>query len=144
MIIEFDDLLKSPTADARGIRNIPGEAEVECLKMLLDNLLQPINEMTPLRITSGYRCRELNKAVGGVDTPGHISQHVLGMAADCQPMTIKLNQLMNLVISSGLEFDQLILEHGSWVHMSYNKGKNRKQAFIIGLDGAVTPYKWEV
>lgn len=82
-------------------------------------------------ISSGYRCSEVNKAVGGVPT----SQHCKGMAADIylDGDTDKESVYFNW-IKKNLDFDQLILEgtqKSSWVHVSYKSPKlNRKKAWM--------------
>ena len=82
-------------------------------------------------ISSGYRCREVNAAVGGVPT----SQHCKGMAADIYlgGDTDKERLYFNC-IKKNRDFDQLILEgtdKSSWVHVSYNAPKlNRKKAWM--------------
>lgn len=84
----------------------------------------------PITITSGIRCPELNKAVGGAPT----SQHVTGHAADiipqrhgsCQDHFCKL-------LKSHLIFDQLILEEANgkvWIHISYRGMSGRREALV--------------
>lgn len=91
------------------------------IKALVENLLQPLRNAWggPLIINSGYRCRELNEAVGGVET----SQHTKGMAADVgvtDPFS-----LAKLAVKMKLDFDQMII-YPSFVHFSYKKdGENR-------------------
>ena len=136
MDLTIEDMIRSDTAKAKGIDNTPTTQVTLRMQALLDNLVNPINKIIPLRITSGYRCKELNAAVGGVPT----SQHTFGMAADTIPQGHNLIELMDTVIQSGLEFDQLILEKGVWVHMSYYAEHNRKQALIIHQDGRVEEY----
>ena len=77
-------------------------------------------------ITSGYRTKAVNDAVGGSST----SQHTKGEAADIDAGSKSENQkLYNLIKQMG-EYDQLINENDfSWVHVSYKRvGYNRRQA----------------
>ena len=74
-------------------------------------------------ITSGYRCSEVNKLVGGVSN----SQHTIGQAVDFVVNGMTPMQIIEQIKSFGVEFDQLINEYNKWVHISYNKGKNRHQ-----------------
>ena len=115
---EFTD---SITAKARGIENTPTPEAIANIELLVSNILDPAREKfgSPIKINSGYRTKELNKAVKGSDT----SQHMRGQAAD---ITSKDNfRLFNLLKS--LPFDQLIWERGGqWVHVSYNEGYNRR------------------
>jgi hypothetical protein len=84
----------------------------------------------PIKIGSGFRCQQLNKAVGGV----YNSQHLKGQAADlCIDGDLKKGRKWFNYIKDHLPFDQLIWEHNAkgnyWVHVSFvypDFGKNRK------------------
>jgi uncharacterized protein YcbK (DUF882 family) len=122
----YSEFTKSDTAARKHIQNEITTFEVrDNIKALVDNLLQPLRDAwdAPLFINSGYRCPELNKAVGGVAT----SQHVLGMAADvgCS----NPYELAKLVKKLRLPFDQMGL-YDTFVHLSYrDDGENRNQIF---------------
>ena len=114
---------------------IPEEA-LQKIKDLCINLIQPIREKlnSSITISSGYRNKQLNKLVGGEEN----SQHMKGEAADIIAPGIPNIDLYNL-IKNNFEYDQLILEFynsknpfSGWVHVSYRKGNNRKNAFKIG------------
>ena len=50
------------------------------------------NEVSPIIISSGFRCKELNKLVGGVSN----SYHLLGLAADIvAPSTLQRSSVVN-------------------------------------------------
>lgn len=127
----LEELTASATAKAKGIKNVPSTQEVACLTALAQNVLQPLREWwgKPITIGSGYRCPELNKAVGGVSN----SQHMKGMAVDlCIDGDIQKGKKWFNYIKDHLAFDQVIWEHnvkGSyWVHVSFDPfGCNRKQ-----------------
>lgn len=126
------ELCQSATAAAKGIDNTPPISATARLINLISDILDPVREKwgKPIRVTSGYRCPALNKAVGG--TPN--SQHLRGEAADITTGSKKDNQtLYELIKSSGLDFDQLIDEKDfTWLHISYTKTrKNRRNAFKI-------------
>jgi hypothetical protein len=120
----LDEFVKSDTAVKKGIKNTPDYEAIENLAALCVNVLQPVREAVkePLLISSGYRCPELNKAVGGVPT----SQHVKGEAADIHCNRTTARALFGLIRGMGIEFDQLIL-YQTMVHVSFCEGKNRKQ-----------------
>ena len=126
-------MMRSDTADRRGIDNRCSKEDAERLKKLIENVLDPLREAygKPIKVNSGYRCPELNKAVGGSKT----SDHMKGCAADIvgTPNTKSENKrLFELVKSLDLSFDQLIDEKGfSWVHVSYREGNNRKQVLAM-------------
>ena len=132
----LDELRDSSTAKKLGIVNAPGVDEVCALCALVHNVLQPLRDAMgePIKIGSGYRCPQLNRAVGGVGN----SQHLTGQAADlCIDGDIKKGERWFEWILTHCEFDQLIWEHnpktGSyWVHVSYRAdGKNRKQVLSL-------------
>jgi hypothetical protein len=130
----LDELLASATAKQQHIINAPGVDEVCNLCALVHNVLQPLRDAMgeSIKIGSGYRCPQLNKAVGGVPT----SQHMKGEAADlCIDGDMKKGKRWFEWIKSHCDFDQLIMEHNAkgtyWVHVSYRAdGKNRRQ--VIG------------
>lgn len=122
----LEELTHSNTAILNNIENIPNKEEIENLKELCENVLQPIRDKygKPIYINSGYRCPTLNRKVGGVSNSQHLAQR--GAAADIHSDDNK--ELWDLIASMDLEYDQLIDESNlSWIHISYNKGKNRKQ-----------------
>ena len=87
------ELIESNTALRLGIDNTPSKEGIWKLTLLATNLLQPIrNELGPLRVTSGYRSPELNKAIGGSTK----SQHCKCQAVDLQ--FVKLNKIDNIKI----------------------------------------------
>ena len=127
------EFIRSDTAAKLGIDNRCKLEHVPNIKALVANVLDPLRAAygKPIRITSGFRCPKLNKAVGGSST----SQHMSGMAADIvgTPDTVAENtKLFNLIQSLGLPFDQLIDEKGMrWVHVSFSLKKNRHQVFKL-------------
>lgn len=124
--------LKELCTTNTGINNFPTWQAVDNLKILVTNLLDPLRIKwgKPLIVSSGYRSPEVNKAVGGVNN----SQHLEGRAVDLDIGTVDDNKkLFEFIATSGLAFDQLILENkGQWVHVSFNINKNRQQ--ILHLD----------
>ena len=121
------EFVKSNTAARMGINNNPSEDVKKNIELLVEKILDPLREKfgKPIIVTSGYRCKELNKAVGGAAK----SQHMSGEAADIRSVedSKRANkELFNLIIELGLPFDQLINEHDyDWVHVSYGK-RNRR------------------
>jgi hypothetical protein len=126
----LDELTASATAKQMRIINAPGVDEVCNLCALVHNVLQPLRDAMgeSIKIGSGYRCPQLNKAVGGVSN----SQHMKGEAADlCIDGDMKKGKRWFEWIKSHCDFDQLIMEHNAkgtyWVHVSYRAdGKNRR------------------
>lgn len=129
------EFVRSETADRRGIDNKLPKELLPNVQALINNVLDPLREAwgKPITVTSGYRCKALNKAVGGSAT----SQHMVGQAADVTAGSRKENKrLFYLIQELGLDFDQEIWEKGNsegpdWVHVSYREGNNRKQVLLL-------------
>ena len=126
----IEELCRSQVAASLGIDNEPKREDIIAnLKRLAFHTLEAVrllNDNKPITITSGYRCKELNRAVGGVAT----SQHQNGCAADFVVGSAEENRkLFEKIKSSGsVPFDQLILEpKAGWIHISYVEGGNRFQ-----------------
>lgn len=132
---KLEELLQSDTALAASIENLPSWSDVENLKKLAVLVLDPIRQAwgQPLKVTSGYRSPQLNAAVGGVPTSGHLE----GCAADLALSdwsTRKVSELYNLIVwlveSGAIEVDQVIYyRKKKIVHVS-NDSPRRKQ-FIV-------------
>ena len=128
------ELCASATARRLGIRNIPDATQQDNLVRLVDHILDPLRKAwgAPIIVTSGFRCPQLNAAVGGARR----SQHTLGQAADIR--TVNNSQednrrLRDLIVALDLPYDQLIDEFDcSWIHVSYRE-ENRRHQFLYAL-----------
>ena len=139
------EVTRSETAKRKGISNMPTPEHIENFKKLAENVFQPIRDhfAVPIRISSGYRSKELNTAIGGSLS----SQHCQGEAIDIDMdgTTITNKQIFDF-IKNNLNFDQLIWEFGTdknpdWVHVSYEStGKQRKQILVAKRVGGKTTY----
>ena len=129
----IQELTISNTAQRKCIDNTPDQKAAAALTALVANVLDPLREAwgKPIVVNSGYRCPKLNRAVGGVAR----SQHTKGEAADIRTLSNRRwenEQLFKFIVQLKLPFDQLIDEHGySWIHVSYSKGKNRRQVLHV-------------
>lgn len=132
---KLSEFFASSTADKNGIINKPGldeKATVERnINSLVDNVLDPIRDelCTPVVITSGYRCPQVNKLVGGANN----SQHMSGCAADfhVQGFTSSMMRNVFLYIYDNMDFDQLIYyRNKNIIHVSYVENGNRHEAFL--------------
>ena len=142
----LDELVKSQTAVRKDINNMPNPDQIENLKALAANILQPVRSHfdKPLIISSGFRCAELCIAIGSSIN----SQHAKGEASDFEIWGTS-NEELATWIKSELEFDQLILEFWSednpnsgWVHCSYSRDHIRNESLIASKnEGAKTTYK---
>lgn len=131
------ELTKSATAQRRGIKNTPSKEVTNSLTALIEKILDPLREAygKPIIVDSGYRCPQLNAAVGGAAS----SQHVKGEAADIRTLTdtpTENKKLFDLIIKLKLPFDQLIDEHGfNWVHVSFGPRHRRQILKAIKKNG---------
>ena len=118
----FKEMIRSATAEKQGIDNMPKEIGIiDNLDQLIEQVLEPLRVAMcfPVVISSGYRCKELNKAVGGVTN----SLHMQGRAAD-----INCGKTRNQLIydwlkahrdSGALPIRELLWEQsGTWVHVA--------------------------
>ena len=121
----MSELIHSDKAVQYNINNMPDITSLDNLFNLIVYCLQPIREKIgkPMIISSGYRCPRVNKLVGGKDN----SQHQKGQAVDFTIKGLSVQNIIQLIVKSGIEYDQLINEYDKWVHISFVKGKNRKQ-----------------
>ena len=130
----MNELTASATAKRLGIPNVPTWREAENLRLLVENVLDPLREAWghPIIVTSGFRCKLLNEMVGGAAN----SQHTTGMAADIRTLSDlpqDNERLFDLARRMDLPFDQLIDEYRyNWVHISYSRHSMRKQVLHIG------------
>lgn len=123
----FGEFERSDTATRFAIDNTIPEPAKKNIAALIDTVLDPLREAwgKPIIVTSGYRCPELNKAVGGANTSHHLS----GMAADITTGNkVDNRRLFALVLKLGLPFTQLIDESNfSWVHISLDPANVKRQ-----------------
>jgi hypothetical protein len=121
------EFIRSESAKRHGVSNQPTPEHLENIKILCERVLEPIRmKFGPINLSSGYRSKVLNHYISG----SLKSQHCEGKAADLDMdgMGSVTNKEIFEYIKNNLEFDQLINEFNySWVHVSYNLGKNRKQ-----------------
>ena len=132
---KLSEFFVSSTADKNGIKNEPSldeRATIERnINLLVDNVLDPIRDKfcAPVIITSGYRCPQVNKLVGGANN----SQHMSGCAADfhIKGFTYLMMRQVFLNIYDTMDFDQLIYYRSkNIIHVSYVENSNRHEAFL--------------
>lgn len=124
----IDELCHSDTAIKRGIDNTPTAEVRDNLVGLIENVLDPLREWygKPIMVNSGYRCPELNAAIGGAKT----SFHQTGCAADIDTRDRSENERLFNYIKENLPFTEMGWEHGGeWVHVAYVKDRIDKEIF---------------
>jgi hypothetical protein len=139
------EVTRSETAKRKGISNMPTPEHLENFKKLAENVFQPIREHfgVPIHISSGYRSKALNTAVGGSLSSQHCTGEAIDIDMDGTSIT---NAQIFHFIKDNLNFDQLIAEfpvnsNPAWVHVSYeSSGKQRKQILVAKKVGGATKY----
>ena len=129
----LEEFIFSQTAIRHNIDNSPGRGILSALINTAENM-DLVRELlnNPIRVSSGFRCKELNTKVGSKDN----SQHIKGQAVDFTcPRFGTPESIVRCIKNSNIIYDQLILEFNSWVHISFCE-KNRKQALIIDNNGS--------
>lgn len=140
----LQELTKSDTAVRKGINNNPNAGQVEKLKLLCENILQPVRDhFGRVQITSGYRSPELCIAINS----SFDSQHTKAEAADFECPGIDNAELADW-IHKNLKYDQLILEfyipgepNSGWIHCSYIPEGRRVQFLLAYKLEGKTKYK---
>tara|TARA_R100000458_G_C8163409_1_gene166617 strand:- start:188 stop:655 length:468 start_codon:yes stop_codon:yes gene_type:complete len=140
----LSEVARSNTARRLGIDNTPKNHHLKSMQRLITNLIQPMRDaLGPIRITSGYRSPELNRAIGGSKK----SQHSKAEAVDIQFWSegqMKNQIIYDWVLKSGIEFDQMINEFDfAWIHISLKEKNNRKEVLEAYKDkDGDTAYKY--
>ena len=129
----LDELTFSQTAERLGLNNDPGPEVLAALKRTALGLEAVRVRLggAPILVSSGYRAPPVNAAVGGSPS----SQHMRGEAVDfTAPRFGVPRQIVDALADSDVPYDQLILEFGRWVHISFS-GNPRRHALVIDRSG---------
>ena len=138
---------RSATAEKYHINNSVPSKYIPVLQQLCQEVLEPLRSFvgSPIVISSGYRCNQLNVKVGGA----YASQHTLGEAADIKlPLTSYTARDDNKKhtdletarkwfdwLETHTDFDQLILETTNgkdfWIHVSCRKNRKKNRHQVI-------------
>ena len=137
------EMTQSQTALRNNINNEPNTEQIENLKQLCKNILQPLRDYyeLPVKITSGFRSEKLAALIGSKST----SQHCKGEAADFEIPGVD-NKEVASHIKNNFDYDQLILEYydkndinSGWIHCSF-KTSGRKESLTKNTVGY---YQWK-
>ena len=145
--LDLSEVTRSESAKRKGISNMPTEAHIANFKLLAENVFEPIRKhfRCPIIISSGYRSKELNAAIGGSLTSQHCQGEAIDIDMDGTPNGVT-NRMVFDYIKDNLVFDQLIYEFGDannpdWVHVSYEStGTQRKQILRATRSNGKTVY----
>jgi len=121
--------------DHREFSNEPNDIETANL-MRLAVFLEQVKTLLdgkPIMVNSAFRSKQVNDAVGSKDS----SAHRFGNACDIRVPSLTPDEVVKLVITSNLQYDQVIREFDRWTHIAIPKeGENpRRQALIIDKQG---------
>ena len=126
----LDELIKSSTAKRLKIDNTPNAEVLKNLQYGVDMVLDPLRRIIqkPIIITSGYRCKKLNKAVGGVAN----SWHQQGNAADIHIADEENAREIFEILKTLHSVDTILFEHSSnsqWIHVQWNMTKTPRHHY---------------
>lgn len=133
--ITYAEAVKSETAIRKGIPNVPGSAELKAMQHVAAVCFEPLRNhfKVPIPITSFYRSKRLNAAIGGSPTSQHCSGEAIDIDMDRSPASNVTNGAVFRWLKGFTQYDQLIWEFGNddnpdWVHVSTRAdGENRGQ-----------------
>lgn len=127
------EFTRSQTAARRDIDNTPSAEIVERLRLVAAELevvrwwlSYEAGREVPVIVTSGFRCPELNAAVGGSES----SAHQYGLAADFVTSRFSPAKVVEL-LRGRVRFDQLIEEFGEWTHFGLTLGRYRNEVLYF-------------
>lgn len=130
---KMSELIRSDIANQYKINNMPDINSMDNMLYLIFYILQPTrNKFGRVDVTGCFRSYQLWKKMQELGlNPAKNSQHLTGQAVDIQTPYANLKEVFYW-IRENLDYDQLLYEFDSkgniWIHVSYNKNKNRKQA----------------
>lgn len=121
---QLSEFTASDTALRLGIDNqLPAtmlpqaQRTCEMLERIRARLTRLCGRAVPIVITSGYRCAELNRAIGSTDTSDHLRAMAVDFRAGVFGSAYQVARILAAEVSE-LQIGQLIHEYGSWVHVS--------------------------
>lgn len=126
----LEEFTRSSTAKRLKINNTPSEEIIRNIEYGVQMVLDPLRRMlkTPITITSGYRCPELNKAVGGVSN----SWHTKGNAADLRIKNEEEAKTIFQVLKTLPSVDTVLFEHSAtsiWMHVQWDMTRTPRHHF---------------
>ena len=131
--INYSEAIKSQSAERLGLNNTPTAIELVNMRRVakvFEQIRRDVCENKPLFVSSFFRSKDVNSAIGGSTS----SQHCKGEAMDIDADVFGhgSNKEIFDYIRENIEFDQLISEFGTedspaWIHVSLKVGDNRRQ-----------------
>jgi len=144
--LNLSELTRSDSAKRNGIDNTPTAEHLDNFKLLAEKVFEPIRAHfgVPIHISSGYRSEALNKFIKGSSSSQHCKGEAIDIDMDGSSSGVTNKMVFDFIIGN-LDWDQIIWEFGTdnnpdWVHVSYTKGKNRKQKLKAVRSNGKTSY----
>jgi hypothetical protein len=144
--LNLSELTRSDSAKRNGIDNTPTAEHLDNFKLLAEKVFEPIRAHfgVPIHISSGYRSEALNKFIKGSSSSQHCKGEAIDIDMDGSSSGVSNKMVFDFIVSN-LDWDQIIWEFGTdnnpdWVHVSYTKGKNRKQKLKAVRSNGKTSY----
>lgn len=124
------EFIKSSTATRLKIDNTPNAEILRNLQYGVQMVLDPLRRIyqQPIFITSGYRCEQLNKAVGGVTN----SWHTKGNAADILILDKEEARELFKILKTLPSVDTVLFEHSrnaQWIHVQWDMTKTPRHHY---------------
>ena len=126
----LEEFTRSSTAKRLKIDNTPDDVVIRNIQYGVQMVLEPLRRMlqAPIFITSGYRCAELNKAVGGVAN----SWHTKGNAADLRIKNEEEAKAIFKILKTLPSVDTVLFEHSTtsrWMHVQWDMERTPRHHF---------------
>ena len=137
MYFSIDEMVRRAAAKNDGLDNRPSDDIKNKRTLFIEKVLDPIREDwgSPIIISSGYRCPELNAKVGGAKTSGHLYGYCadLQVKGDLRKFSCFVKDWM---MKHKMDFDELLYESSggvTWLHFCWigKDGKQRMKCFDI-------------
>ena len=119
------------------VYNIPSHEAIANLTNLCKWLeVLRLRAGTPIRINSGYRSPQLNRAIGGVANSNHLTGCAVDIRVENMEQLIRYAAiLLDISNESHQDFDELLIEknrYGAiWLHFAVRPSHNRRSLLFI-------------
>ena len=128
----IQEMCRSLEAQELGVVNAPSKAQQDNIENFIKVILDPIREAwgKPITVSSGFRNKAVNKAVGGVSNSHHLFENGYCAADITAGSEYDNERLYGLIRKLDLPICQCIDEYGySWIHVSYHPTDVRRHYF---------------
>lgn len=121
-----EEFIRSDTAEKLGIKNIPTYSQLTAGFALADKMQQLRDAIgKSFKINSGFRCEELNRAVGGARD----SWHIQFLACDFNIAGLEPHEAVLAIKATKVSVDKVFVERGC-VHLQTNMNESKNRNFF--------------